>query len=148
MSNKKSRFRLHWGNALALSFVFFGIFIVVLVVGTFRQTVDLIEENYYDAEVMYQGRMEEMSRVEALSELPALTQQDAGLVIFIPGNDVNAGKAVFKRPNNAKLDFEVPLSAGETDVDASSLVKGTWIVEVSWETDGLKYFKKFNHYHQ
>ncbi len=148
MSNNKSRFRLHWGNALALSFVFFGIFIVVLVVGTFRQTVDLIEENYYDAEVMYQGRMEEMSRVEALPELPSLTQQDARLIIFVPGNHVSEGKAVFKRPNNAKLDFEVPLSAGETTVEPLSLIKGSWVVEVSWVTDGLKYFKKFNHYHK
>lgn len=148
MSNNKSRFRLHWGNALALSFVFFGIFIVVLVVGTFRQTVDLIEENYYDAEVMYQGRMEEMSRVEALPELPSLTQQDARLIIFVPGNHVSEGKAVFKRPNNAKLDFEVPLSAGETTVEPLSLIKGSWVVEVSWVTDGLKYFKKFKHYHK
>ncbi|MCH8546618.1 MAG: FixH family protein [Cryomorphaceae bacterium] len=146
MTKKQSRFRMHWGNSIALVFVLFGIFIGVLVVGTLRQSTDLIEENYYEAEVQYQGRMEEMQRAENLNPPVSLTQNNNRLIIFIPGSDIQNGKAVFKRVDNIKLDFEAELVAGETVLEGNGLVRGNWIVEVSWETEGLRYFKKMTHY--
>jgi nitrogen fixation protein FixH len=137
---------MHWGNSIALVFVFFGIFIGILVVGTMRESTDLIEENYYEAEVQYQGRMEEMQRAENLIPPASLTQDSDRLIIFIPGTDLQNGKAVFKRLDNMKLDFEANLAAGETTLEGNGLVRGNWIVELSWETDGLRYFKKFTHY--
>lgn len=146
MSNTNKQFKLHWGNALALSFILFGIFIGVLVVGTIRENIDMIEDNYYEAEVQYQGRMEEMQRVENLPSPPTMLQQNNQLVIYIPGEDIREAKAVFKRPDNAKFDFETPLEAGETILEDNAVLRGSWIVELSWMQDGLRYFKKLTHY--
>ncbi len=148
MNKKPSRFRLHWGNSIALVFVFFGVFIGILVVGTMRQSTDLIEENYYEAEVQYQGRMEEMQRTENLATPPSLRQEDNRLIVFIPGSDVQNGKATFKRLDNMKLDFEADLTSGETVLEGDELVRGNWIVELSWESNNLRYFKKITHYHK
>jgi nitrogen fixation protein FixH len=147
MDTKQNKFRLHWGNALALWFVFFGIFIGVLVVGSFRENIDLIEENYYEQEIKYPGRMADMQRSMNLEQQPFLDKLDNGsLALVLPYSSEVRGKAVFKRPDNAKLDFNLELKAGNNIIESSLLIGGSWIIQVEWEMDGANYFQTINHY--
>jgi nitrogen fixation protein FixH len=147
MDTQQNKFRLHWGNALALWFVFFGIFIGVLVVGSFRENIDLIEENYYEQEVKYPARMADMQRSMNLEQQPFLAKADNGsLALVLPYASELIGKAVFKRPDNANLDFNLELSSGENLIEKERMIGGSWIIQVEWEMDGVNYFQTINHY--
>jgi nitrogen fixation protein FixH len=138
--------KINWGTGIALAFIGFGIFIVTLVVGTFGERVDLIEENYYEAEVRYQSRMEEMQRTEDMAVKPEVIQNGKALTIVLPGKDNTSGKARFLRPDNATFDFEMDINAGENAVDIQKLLPGMWIIQLHWETDGESFYHKVTHY--
>ncbi|TVQ76797.1 MAG: hypothetical protein EA358_08535 [Flavobacteriales bacterium] len=143
---KSAKFKLHWGNALALSFVFFGIFIGVLVVGSFRESIDLIEENYYEAEVNYQNRMEELQRTANLDDRPSFQSGDGAHNLYLPFPEEVVGTALFKRPDNAQLDFEMPVKGGLNPIDLSAIIPGSWIIQLHWEMNGESYFQNITHY--
>ena len=140
------KIKINWGTGIALAFIGFGIFIVTLVVGTINERVDLIEDNYYEAEVRYQSRMEEMQRTEDMAIKPEVLQSGKKLTIVLPGGDNTIGKARFLRPNNATFDFEMDILSGENTVNAQHLLSGMWMIQLHWETDGQPFYHKVNHY--
>ncbi|MCC5918202.1 MAG: FixH family protein [Cryomorphaceae bacterium] len=145
MEKKKKPF-INWGWAIVIAFIGFGAFIITLVVGTYGERVDLIEENYYEAEIRYQSRMEEMQRTENMAEKPHLVQEGKYLSIILPGGENTKGTARFLRPDNANFDFEVPVISGKNPVGTDKILPGNWIIHLEWETDGEIYYQKLTHY--
>ena len=108
-----SKKRSLWPYAIIAVFVLFAGYIGYMVQQAMRTTVDLVSPDYYQQELVYQKRMENVARTAALPA-PVELQYDATthrLTLQLPANLAGQpiqGQLHFFRPSNQKLDFTLP----------------------------------------
>ena len=143
---KKSR----WGVAV---FAFYGLFVVAvlaMVMFVSLQEIQLVEENYYQQELVYQDQID---RIKRTLELPSAVSfhynRSAGLITVAYPSEVAperlSGAIALMRPSNADLDrsFAVqPDSTGRQAIDTSRLARGLWRVKALWKIDGNEYYNE------
>ena len=54
----------NWASGIVLVMILFMSFIVMLVVKTYSHKVDLVSEDYYNQELMFQERLDKMNNVQ------------------------------------------------------------------------------------
>lgn len=126
----------------------FALFIAIMVVKASSLHLDLVDENYYDAEMKYQQRIEQSRKSNAL-HVPVTIKyvaSDAHINIDFP--DLNAtitGSALLFRPSDAKQDKLMQLNIKpNTDfyIATTNLEKGLWRLEVEWNAKGETYYNE------
>ena len=143
---RKSR----WGIGI---FMFYGLFVaavLALVLFVSFQDIQLVEQDYYEKELVFQ---QQIDRVKRTLELPSAVTFDydrTGRVITIlyPPEVEHArlgGRISLMRPSNADLDRMVevfPDSTGRQVIDASGLERGMWRLKASWKIDDVEYYNE------
>lgn len=129
---------MNWGKAIVLTFVLFAGFIGGMVYWMHRERVDLVRDDYYQTEMVYQKQIDRMTN--ARHEKPmgmvyrAKTQQ---LAVTLPATLVK-GDIHFYRPADRQLDFTVRIPTvhtGQQVVSTAKLARGYWRVQFTW-SDG------------
>lgn len=129
---------MNWGKAIVLTFILFAGFVGYMVYRMHHERVDLVRDDYYQTEIVYQKQIDRMTN--ARHEKPmgmtyqAKTQQ---LAVAIPAT-LRKGEIHFYRPADRQLDFVVPIPAvhkGREVVSTANLAKGYWRVQFTW-SDG------------
>ncbi len=137
-----------WPWAILLTFVVFISGTAGLVVMACSQKVDLVNQNYYEQELRFQGQIDRVKRTEGLSA-PATVAYDPArqqIRFCLPPEQRQgevSGRIELYRPSAAGQDrqFELhPDSQGMQTVDASRLSHGLWKVRVTWRVQGQEYF--------
>ncbi|WKV12550.1 FixH family protein [Marivirga harenae] len=132
---------MHWGNKITLVFIGFVILIISMVVFSMRQEFHMVEENYYEEEIAYEGKMNEIKNGRDWPGLVSAKQEGQMLKLKFEDAEKVKGKIQFYRPADADLDFFVPISE-EINIPIEKFKAGSWKISFSWETDGKKYFKE------
>jgi len=132
---------MHWGNKITLVFIGFVILIVSMVIFSTQQEFDMVEENYYEEEIAYQGKMDEIKNGNEWAGAVSVKQEDNNLKLLFEGADKVKGKIKFFRSSDANLDFFIPISE-EVNIPIEKFKAGNWKVSFSWEANGVKYFKE------
>jgi hypothetical protein len=132
---------MNWGNKITLVFIGFVILIISMVVFSMKQEFHMVEENYYEEEIAYQGKMEEIRNGRDWEGIVSVKQEDNFLVLNFAGAEKVNGKIQFYRPADADLDFFVPIIE-EINIPIEKFKAGNWKVSFSWEAEGKKYFKE------
>ena len=140
--------KFNWGTGIAL---FYTLFVLVLVFAVIKSTgVDhsLVTEDYYQKDLEYQSQIDREVNTQALEEDLKITFSDPERTIRLqfPGNlgDVK-GTALFFRPSNKALDFEVPIQPNDTGqqlIPTKGMLPGLWKVKVNWNAGGKEYYKE------
>lgn len=139
-----------WGVGI---FMFYGLFVaavLALVLFASLQEIQLVEQDYYEKELVFQ---QQIDRVKRTLELPSAVTFDydrANRVIAIsypPEVEPSrlAGRISLMRPSNADLDRTVkvlPDSTGRQVIDASALERGMWRLKASWKIDDVEYYNE------
>jgi len=135
-----------WPYAIIATFVIFISGTIGLIVMASTQKVDLVSSNYYEQEIKYQTRMDDLDRTKPLGA--TTTYDDAGkrIVILLPAG--HAGKNVtgtiqLYRPAASGLDQQFklePNASGVQTLDAANLQNGLWKIRVAWNVAGQDYF--------
>lgn len=108
---------------------------------------DLVAADYYEQELRYQARMDQLQRARQL-QAPHVVRYDPvanAITIEIPppaGGVRLAGDIHLYRPSSAGLDRRLKLELderGRQSIDATSLPPGLWRVKVRWTADNLGY---------
>lgn len=128
---------------------FVGMFVAVYVIGS-SQNNDLVAKNYYEQELKYQQRIDEMENVKKSGALPVVEyNKDRHTVrVKIPGIFLTSdlrGKIAFSRADDAALDFNAPLKMNPDTVQiipVKNRKKGRWVCALSWESAAKKYYWK------
>ncbi len=137
-----------WPISIFVVYVaFVGMFIAVYIVGS-RQNNDLVAENYYEQELKYQDRIDQMKNVHSLATMPAarfdISRQV--VVISLPAEvltDDLKGMIYFTRDDNSALDFKQIL---DLDADAKQSISmqgrlaGKWSCALTWTSASKKYY--------
>jgi len=132
---------MHWGNKITLVFIGFVILIVSMVIFSTQQEFDMVEENYYEEEIAYQAKMDEIKNGNEWNGTVSVKQEGNNLALLFEGADKVKGKVKFFRASDANLDFFIPISE-EINIPVEKFKAGNWKVSFNWETEGKKYFKE------
>ena len=145
---KKGNPRNLWPVAILAAFALFISGTVVLIVIACSNPMDLVSADYYEQELQYQARLDQLKRTgelgaqAAVDYVPAAQRITVRLPVSHLGPDL-VGNIVLYRPSAARLDRQVKLSPDPHAVqhlDASDLQPGVWKVHVLWSVGKRDYF--------
>ena len=137
-----------WGVGIILLYGGFVLFILGIVAFASFQHFDLVEDHYYDKEVVYQKHIDEVNRTNALPERPRCDVDGAAreLVLsfptFVPHDHV-AGTLILYRPSGASMDMTVPVrldADNRQTISIAALPAGFWKAKLEWQVDSSGYF--------
>lgn len=143
-----AKFKFHWGIGIATFYISFVLVLVGFVIFTTFNRVDLVDENYYDQEIKYQGMIDKIERANKLAEPLKIESADSYVRLSYPKgllNDIIKGDITFFRPSDKKMDFVLPVKpdqSGYQIVDSKSLAKGLWRVKVDWAIGDSTYYNE------
>jgi hypothetical protein len=137
-----------WGTKIAILYGGFVLLIVFMVIMSVNQKVDLVSENYYDQEVAYQGRINEMNNANTLSEKVTTAFINNGIEITFPEEmkgKIVTGNVLFFRPSDKTKDFTLPVKLDDNAaqfVAGSNLQKGMYKLQIDWKADNKNYYSE------
>ena len=105
--------KLTWGHGITIAIIAFMAFIIYMVVQTFQLDADLVQDDFYEQEVLFDEKKISIQNYSALADKIEITQLPEGIQFQFPKSmkDIE-GKITFYRPDDKKLDkdFEINLS--------------------------------------
>ncbi len=136
-----------WGKGLFILYGSFAIFILFLVFYVSFNEINLVEPDYYRAQLGYQDKIEKKENCASLTTQPSLVYKSDNKIIELTfpseiQNQMLDGIIRFMRPSDYRLDFKVNLSIDSTGsqlIDLASLLDGFWRIEIEWQSDNDKF---------
>ena len=137
-----------WPLGIITTLVVFFAGTVGLIVMACSQKVDLVSADYYENELKFQGRIDQVERTRS-AVTQASVAYDAALkciTISLPADQARrdiSGHIDLYRPSAAGMDRTVKLAPdahGVQRLDAAGLAPGLWKVRVSWTVEKQDYY--------
>jgi nitrogen fixation protein FixH len=144
MNAKKS----FWPYAIVLTFLIFLSGTATLIVIACTHQTDLITPNYYEEEIKFQTRLDQLNRTARFNGQITIGY-DAGrecIRLSLPPAQCGpgtSGRIQLYRPSTTGLDriMELQLDAdGSQTLDAATLLPGLWKVRVQWTSHDQEFF--------
>lgn len=137
--------KLNWGHKIAITYLVFVAGIMYLVVKASNENFDLVEKDYYAAELRYQEIIDEAEKTKALSAPITIEKQDARLRILFPGEfsgKTIEGEFLLYYPANAKRDVKENFRVRNNffEIHVPPMNKGLHRVKMRWTVDGERYY--------
>ena len=134
--------KLSWGTGIILSFAFFMCFIGYLVYGTLQENIDLVAEDYYQQEVVYQDVIDKKENYNKLSDELTITQQNETVLLKFPHRDDAPikGEVYFFRSSDKTADIKFEVSSKHLTVSKKHLTEGSYLVRCTWLVDEVSYY--------
>jgi len=137
-----------WALGISILIALFIIGTVILVIVISSEHYSLVEEDYYEEELVYQEQIDRLKRTQALEDKPAISfdQSSVSCTLLFPdsttGSDVR-GKIHFFRVSDSRHDFSRDIhldESGREQYDMRDRESGQWIVKLSWGENGEGYY--------
>lgn len=135
-----------WGYKITLLYSTFAAFIFVMVYKSSTLNTELVRDDYYQAEITYQDRIEEMRNSRDLEQPVTIKYKaaDDKLIADMPelGTTIS-GKVLVYRPSDSKLDKTIKLDLASGDdwqMSTAGMASGLWRVEMEWSANGKNYY--------
>lgn len=141
--------KFHWGTGIFLFMALFVISMGVVVVLSFNQNNELVEEEYYPLGIEYQQQIDRIANARTLSGIIEITQLNDSLIITYP-NEFSAGQFSeglirFYRPSDEQADIKSPMlpdSSGVQRLSVLPFLAGKYTVKFNWNMDGKQYYSE------
>ena len=139
--------KLSWGHGVVIALGTFMVFITSAIIffPMGKQGAELVEENYYEAELHYQDVIDAKNRANKLEQRPDLKILPTGIMITFP-EEINNDNSTFNfylfRTNDKNLDVkkEFQLGAANTvNIPQNILVPGNYTLKLKWTKDNKDY---------
>ncbi|MGB8705219.1 MAG: FixH family protein [Gillisia sp.] len=142
--------KLNWGAGIVIGMVLFISFIMFFVTKMMtdkKYDYDLVTEQYYQKEMVYQQEIDEEQNAQSLPEQISGEKTDAGWLLHFPASmsdSMRNGTVFLYRTSNKKLDFSMPVSAGESNIliPKEKLLPGRWNITLEWQSNDKRYLYK------
>lgn len=138
--------KIGWGTKVAVLYIGFVLLIGGMIAMCLNQKIDLVCEDYYQKELLFQDKIDEIKNANALEESISHTITDTNMELIFPtifkGENV-AGKILFFRPSDASKDFTTPIHLDEREqqnIALTNLSKGMYKMQISWNANDIAYF--------
>ena len=141
---------MNWGHKIIFSFVAFMIFLGILVYKSFQSKVNLVSQDYYKQEIVYQDQINKIENELALEKSVSIVHNsrlNELLIIFPRELEVKTSRLTLYRPSDASMDRSWNLQLDQENADkisTESLSGGLWQVQVEWSDQSNSYYKEQN----
>lgn len=140
--------KINWGHKIVLLYVGFVALIAVLVVGSMRQKIDLVADDYYEQELQYQDRIEQISNTADLEQDLIIKLTGDDLIIIYPENETAhpvSGKITLFRPADKSLDKTYVITANEANeqvIQTDELKSGMYRLKAEFVMNNREYYSE------
>lgn len=140
-----NKFKFNWGTGIAIFYVSFVIVLLGFVVWVSGQKTDLVTDDYYAEEQVYQKTIDNRDRAEELAGDVDLTSVKGQIDIELPegmnGKSVKGNLLLYKQDDKRK-DTKFTFEGDRIDYSFQSerIVIGRWTVKLSWVSEGKNYY--------
>ena len=137
---------MNWGNKILIGFGTFIIGIGTMVFIAMKQTNEMVDSNYYEKELLYQGKIDASKNLHALAEKLTVIDSAGFIRMQFPKVSVDnkpVGYIEFLRSSEQKRDVNVKLAADASGVQVlpkSRFINGVYQLRIDWTNNGIKYF--------
>lgn len=141
---------MNWGHKIIFSFIAFTIFLGVLVYKSFQSKVNLVSQDYYKQEIVFQDQINKIENELALEKSVSIVHNsrlNELLIIFPRELEVKSASLTLYRPSDASMDRSWDLQLDQENADkisTESLSGGLWQVQVEWSDQSTSYYKEQN----
>ena len=138
--------KFNWGTGIFIVIVLFLLAVVAFFIYISNLDIKLVEDNYYEKELAYQGRIDKLNNTNSLPWKINLSQEPGIIIIQFPHLDTTltpAGTLLFYRPSDPGKDFTLPLQLNDSSrqvLDISNIDKGKWVIKLDWKMGGTDYY--------
>lgn len=140
----------NWGNSLVVvmaAFMCFILYFVYLMTTTESFSHDLVTEDYYAKEMLYQNEIDAETNTNNLKERFVSKRTDNGwLLVFPEALELSKikGKVFLYRPSNETLDFnlELKLTSSHLLIPDNKMLDGRWNITIDFMHEGTPYLYK------
>jgi len=140
--------KFNWGLKIAFLYGGFVALILCMVGLTMREKVELVSKDYYDQELKYQDKINQMNRSSHLKETLSWEVQADKIAMKFPsefkGQAISA-KVYFFRPSDVAMDQTISLQADTMsvrEVNTKALKKGLYKMQVTWVANAETYYNE------
>ena len=136
----------NWGVGITVTIVVFTIISLLFIFFAFNQDINLVRDDYYEAEVQFNEKLETIKRTKKLSEELKIKLVPNYISIQFPNEIQNqeiTGTIFLYRASDEKLDFELPIEIDTLKtqlIPTSKMIAGQWKIQIEWSADTNKYF--------
>lgn len=136
---------MNWGHKIIAVYIVFVAGMLFLAFKSSTQNIELVTEDYYAKELVYQRKIDESKRTASLSAPVEIKVIDHKVTINFPKDFATkkiTGEVILYCPANEKKDmnqqFLVTDNAVNITVPASN--HGLHYVKINWSTGGVNYY--------
>jgi len=143
------KFKFNWGTGITIVIISFLVITIGQVV-FIHKTIDydLVEEEYYEAEIQFQSQIEKVKRTNALPEQLKIKLLNKFVEFNFPkifeGNSIS-GIINFYKPSDDLLDKVKSIKLDEENkmfFGYDQLSSGLWKIKVNWSVDDVQYYNE------
>ena len=133
-------------TGLIISIILFLVAIITLVIFTMTIDENLVVEDYYSQDLIYQQQLDKANRTAAMGETLTINYvRGRGVIVKINDkfiNNIIVGNIVFYRPSDKNLDRQTNLELinGDQSIDTKTFEKGLWEIQISWSMNDVDYY--------
>ena len=137
--------KLNWGWGIAIFYSLFVIVMVTAVVKSSMMGVDLVQEQYYDADLAYESFRQSRVNTENLESRPSIkvySKDNYISIDFMNNWQEIDGTVQMYRPSDGGADkvYSIQLKDGKMQVPTGDLISGRWKIKMTWKGDGTDYY--------
>ncbi len=137
-----------WMWSLTASIVVFIVFFVGFAIWTFQDDVELVYDNYYDKDIVFEQQIMRVARTQALPFQPGLKYYQNAQVLEVKfplalGHTPTGGEVLLFRPADLHQDRLFPLVLiGDSlqTIELRDLDPGLWRIKLNWSSGGEEYY--------
>lgn len=140
----------NWGTGITLvmiSFIGFILYMVITMSTDKNYSYDLVTEEYYAKEMVYQTEIDAEKNLNRLEEKITGQKTADGWLLSFPSELTNEniqGNLFLYRPSNQQLDFNLPLvlKGSQLLIPAQQLIDGRWNITIDFKYKAKDYLYK------
>ena len=140
--------KIGWGTKIAILYIGFIVLVIAMVVISMRQKIELVSDDYYPKELVFQKQINSSNNANALSDTIVNTISLNGVDLQFPsvfkGKSVS-GKIEFFRPSDSSKDYSTSIRLDENAhqfVSSKELISGRYRMQTSWKADNKDYYSE------
>jgi hypothetical protein len=137
---------ISWGTKIAILYISFAALIIVMVIMSMQQKIDLVSDDYYAKELVFQDKLNEMNNANSLPEKITHNITENTFILTFPAifkNTSIIGNIEFYRPSDNSKDLKLPIQLSEKleqSIGLKQLSKGMYKMNISWTANKTNYF--------
>lgn len=137
---------MSWGYKVIIILGLFVAGILTMVVISMKQTNEMVDSDYYEKELLYQGIIDGKKNLSALKDTVVLAREGDNVTVALPyGTDTRfeTGYIEFLRFSNSSGDQRITIKASATNkyaLPVAGFTKGLYKVRMEWVNSGTYYY--------